>query len=373
MYKCPICGNDDQNLIGFRNNESYCRKCLKFSNQNNTLTKDRKINTDIQLNLKYPLSSFQQDISNNLVKEIKKKDNLLVYAVCGAGKTEIIVQVIYEYLKKGEKVGIVIPRRDLVIELGKRIQDIFSNSKTTLVYGGHHQDIEGDIVILTSHQAFRYVNYFDLLIVDEIDAFPYKGDEVLKSLVLRASKGKIISLSATPSVQDLKDNFVFTLFKRYHNYPLPIPKIIIRMDFLLLLFLIHKVKKYLKENKYIFIYVPSIKEGHKLHKLLKKFFLNIFVYSSMKDKEKIMKEVREKKHHVIITTTILERGVTYKNLQVFVYKANEYIFDKATLIQIAGRVGRTIDSPTGDVYFLSTKLNIEMKEAVKEIKKYNDL
>jgi competence protein ComFA len=145
------------------------------------------------------------------------------------------------------------------------------------------------------------------------------------------------------------------------------------MDFLLLLFLIHKVKKYLKENKYIFIYVPSIKEGHKLHKLLKKFFLNIFVYSSMKDKEKIMKEVREKKHHVIITTTILERGVTYKNLQVFVYKANEYIFDKATLIQIAGRVGRTIDSPTGDVYFLSTKLNIEMKEAVKEIKKYNDL
>ena len=115
MYKCPICGNDDQNLIGFRNNESYCRKCLKFSNQNNTLTKDRKINTDIQLNLKYPLSSFQQDISNNLVKEIKKKDNLLVYAVCGAGKTEIIVQVIYEYLKKGEKVGIVIPRRDLVI------------------------------------------------------------------------------------------------------------------------------------------------------------------------------------------------------------------------------------------------------------------
>ena len=86
-----------------------------------------------------------------------------------------------------------------------------------------------------------------------------------------------------------------------------------------------------------------------------------------------MKEVRDKKHQVIVTTTILERGVTYKNLQVFVYKANEYIFDKATLIQIAGRVGRTIDCPSGDVYFLASKVSKEMKEAVKEIKKYNDL
>ena len=93
----------------------------------------------------------------------------------------------------------------------------------------------------------------------------------------------------------------------------------------------------------------------------------------MPNKEIVMKEVREKKHHVIITTTILERGVTYKDLQVFVYKTSEYIFDKATLIQIAGRVGRTIDCPFGDVYFLSTKLSKDMKEAVREIKKYNDL
>ena len=89
------------------------------------------------------------------------------------------------------------------------------------------------------------------------------------------------------------------------------------------------------------------------------------------NKEEIMKNIRNKSHRVIITTTILERGVTYKDLQVFVYKANEYIFDKQTLIQIAGRVGRTIDCPSGDVYFLTSKVTQEIKEAIKEIKKYN--
>ena len=80
-----------------------------------------------------------------------------------------------------------------------------------------------------------------------------------------------------------------------------------------------------------------------------------------------MKKVRNKEYHLIITTTILERGVTYKNLQVLVYKANEYIYDKSTLIQIAGRVGRTIDCKDGDVYFLAKKVTKEMKEAAKNL------
>ena len=93
----------------------------------------------------------------------------------------------------------------------------------------------------------------------------------------------------------------------------------------------------------------------------------------MNNKEEIMGNIRNKLHRVVVTTTILERGVTYKNLQVFVYKANKYIFDKKTLIQIAGRVGRVIDSPFGEVYFLASKVTKEMKESINEIKKCNDL
>jgi len=370
MYKCPICGNTDKNYIGYLNSNPYCRKCIKFSKTESFQSK-KIIKKSININLKYPLSFFQNNISNELVNNIDKNNNILVYAVCGAGKTEIIIKVIYEFLKKGGKVGIVIPRRDLVIELGKRIHEIFNTSKVTLVYGGNHEYLDGDIIILTSHQAFRYQAFFDLLIIDEIDAFPYANDEVLKELVKRSCKGKIISLSATPSEKDLQNNQVFTLFKRYHNHPLPIPIIIKKNELLLMLFLIKKVKKYIKENKYVFIYVSSIKEGHILFKKLRRFFKLTYIYSSLYNKEEIIKKIRNKEYQVIITTTILERGVTYKNLQVIVYKADEYIFNKSTLIQIAGRVGRTIDCPNGDVYFLAKKITIDMKEAVKEIKKYN--
>ena len=166
---------------------------------------------------------------------------------------------------------------------------------------------------------------------------------------------------------------MFTLFKRYHNNPLPVPKLFISFDFFLFLFILKKVREYLKDNKYVFIYVPSIKEGKKLFKKVQKKFRCVFVFSSMENKEEIMKEVRAKKYNVVITTTILERGVTYKNLQVLVYKTNEFIFTKETLIQIAGRAGRTVDYPDGDVYFLANSITKEMKEAIKEIKKYNDM
>ena len=372
MYKCPRCGNTQKEYIGFKNNEPYCRKCIKFSNNENLNIPYVK-NKEVVINMKYDLTISQNQISNELLNNIEKENNILVYAVCGAGKTEIIVKVIERTLKKGGKVGIIIPRRDLVVELGTRIQDIFINNKVTLVYGGHHDDLTGDIIVLTSHQAFRYNKYFDLVILDEIDAFPYVNNDVLKSFVLNSSKGKIISLSATPSELDLKNNKVFTLFKRYHNNPLPVPKLFIGFNFLLFLFILKKVRDYLKDNKYVFIFVPSIKEGEKLFKKFQKKFRCIFVFSSMQNKEEVMKEVRAKKYNVIITTTILERGVTYKNLQVLVYKANEFIFNKETLIQIAGRAGRTVDYPDGDVYFLAASITKDMKEAIKEIKMYNDM
>ena len=73
------------------------------------------------------------------------------------------------------------------------------------------------VVILILGDSFRFI--------PRITSFFIKDSD---NVELVQDKGKIISLSATPSVQDLKDNHVFTLFKRYHNYPLPMPKIIIQ-------------------------------------------------------------------------------------------------------------------------------------------------
>ena len=44
------------------------------------------------------------------------------------------------------------------------------------------------------------------------------------------------------------------------------------------------------------------------------------------------------------STSVLERGVTIKNLQVIVFNAEHELYDEKSLIQISGRVGRKIDA-----------------------------
>ena len=77
LLQCSICGNQDENYFGIRNNEIYCRKCIKFSKTNYLFDPSKKINKDINVNLKYPLSSFQNDISNKLLDCFKEMlDNI---------------------------------------------------------------------------------------------------------------------------------------------------------------------------------------------------------------------------------------------------------------------------------------------------------
>ena len=73
----------------------------------------------------------------------------------------------------------------------------------------------------------------------------------------------------------------------------------------------------------------------------------------------------------LVTTSILERGVTVKALQVIVFDSANPIFDAKALVQIAGRVGRKQDCRDGEVYFLADVFSSEMKEAIDEIRNCN--
>jgi len=54
-----------------------------------------------------------------------------------------------------------------------------------------------------------------------------------------------------------------------------------------------------------------------------------------------------------------------------VVEANHRLFTKSSLIQIGGRVGRSMDRPTGDLIFFHNGLNRSIKNAIKEIKLMN--
>lgn len=83
-------------------------------------------------------------------------------------------------------------------------------------------------------------------------------------------------------------------------------------------------------------------------------------------KEKVLK-MRQGEILLLVTTTILERGVTFPGLEVAVLGAENRIFTESALVQIAGRVGRDIDSPTGNVTFFHNGKTEAMLKARKQI------
>lgn len=374
-YKCPICGNTDIRSIGMRNGKPYCRKCIAFRGQEAIDEYTPSYNAEYALN--YDLSEDQKRLSTQLVNNYKKGINSLVYAVCGSGKTEICLEVIRYCIENGLKVGFAVPRKDVCVELFYRYNDIFKEIIIAAVYGGHTRYLEGDLVVLTTHQLFRYEYYFDLLIMDEIDAFPFKGSDILHVFFKRSIKKNYILLTATPS-KELIEYFkkpgraLLELFSRFHGHPLPVPKVIKGNIIYLNYKLVREVGRFLKAFKQIFIFVPTIDLSTKIYRFLSLFYKGgHYINSHCDDREEIIKSFRVKKYRYLVTTAVLERGVTVKDLQVIVYQADHPIYDSYSLIQIAGRVGRKKDAPEGKVIFLARKNNKEIVRAVEEISAAN--
>jgi len=376
-FVCELCGNTDLRYVGTLNGKLYCRKCISFKGELAEKELSYLDDKKSRAYLNYELSKEQIEISNRLVENFKNHINTLIFAVCGAGKTELIFGVIEYALNQKLKIGFAIPRKDVVIELAKRLQNTFKKNIVTALYGGNTTLLYGDIICLTTHQLYRYKNYFDLLILDEIDAFPYKGNEVLNAIFKRSIKGNYILMSATPDSRTLnefkeKGHDLITLFTRYHKKPIPVPKIVIRISFFKILFLIKKLNQYKKESKPCLVFAPTINECEDLYSIVKHFVKEgDYVHSKRKNRGEIIDFFRENKTKYLVTTAVLERGVTLKNLQVIIYNADNEIYNKESLLQISGRVGRVIGATDGEIIYLSKRKTEYMEKAIEFTKRAN--
>ncbi|MFA6829570.1 MAG: helicase-related protein [Bacilli bacterium] len=335
------------------------------------------VNQKISLHLDYPLSEKQEKVASEVLECVTEGKNVLIHAVTGAGKTELVYYSMEYILKKGGHVGFSTPRKDVVIDLLPRIKTAFPMAKCVAVYGQHTSVLLGDIIVLTTHQLYRYGNFFDLLILDEIDAFPYRGNTLLQNFFRKSIKGNYVLLSATPSEEDIssikKDNGkVVTLFERYHHSPLPVPEFIQTNPLTSYIVCSSYLRRFLKDKKPVFVFVPTIEEGKKLYAFLSVLNINGgFVSSKENERKTDVQKFKEGKLSYLVTTSILERGVTVRNLQVIVFHSDSEIYNESTLVQIAGRVGRKIDASTGQVYFLGYEKNESIVKAINQIKKYN--
>ena len=107
------------------------------------------------------------------------------------------------------------------------------------------------------------------------------------------------------------------------------------------------------------------------------FFLKLFykgglcLHSKVEDRQSKLEDFKKGKYRYIVTTAILERGVTFPDLQVIIFKADHKLYDSHALIQISGRVGRKKDHPDGEVIFLANENTDEIKRTITEIKRAN--
>lgn len=370
-FVCPICGNKNPYSIGYRNGKPYCRECISFKPQDVIAKNAYPKKANIFLN--YDLSPEQKELSDQLVLNYKRGIDSLVHAVCGSGKTEISLAVIKYAINCGEKVAFAVPRKDVVIELHNRLKEIFKYNKVIAVYGGHHDTVNGDIIVLTTHQLYRYNKFFSLIVLDEIDAFPFKNNNILKNMFFNALDGHYIMMSATPT-KDALDLFkgenksILRLDIRFHRHPLPVPEFVIDRTYIRYIKLIKMMVKLLKENHPIFVFAPTIERCETLYYFLAIFFKGgNYVHSKRKERNKLINSFREGKLKYLVTTSVLERGVTLKDLQVIIVDSDHGVYDKGTLIQIAGRAGRKKDAPDGKVIFIAGKKTKEMEEARENI------
>ncbi|MCH4824772.1 DEAD/DEAH box helicase [Planococcus halocryophilus] len=367
----------------------YCRHCIKMgriSSCTELITWALPSTNLLQshsFNWTGNLTPLQQRASHEVQKSISQKNDHLIYAVCGAGKTELLFPPIFEALKIGLRICLAAPRTDVVLELTPRLRAAFPNTIIHSLYGNAPEELGfAQLVVTTTHQLYRFENAFDVMIVDEADAFPYSYDIALKRAVVKAKKKEapIVYVSATPSTELLKQvAHVSKLFKRFHGYPLPIPKFqsLWRYDKTFAKGQLPKkltvwVDEKIDKKEPFLLFFPTIELIEQAIDIFKRKYPALeAVYSQDADrKEKVMK-LRQKEIPGLITSTILERGITIPNVQVAVIGADEAIFDAAALIQISGRVGRSSEYPDGEIIFFHNGITRQMDKAKKMIISYN--
>lgn len=382
--ECSFCGETDvlcRSCISM-GMSAGCRALYAFSDDG-VLEKNK--GERVKARLDFPLTQAQERASEYLREfvRIPHREECLVWAVCGAGKTEVAFAAIEEELSSGGRVLFAVPRRNVVMELEPRFRGAFPDVGIIPLYGGSPQKPgRKDITIATTHQVMRLFETFDLVILDEADAYPYAGSSMLYLGIQRSRKSvsKLVYMTATPrglSYQDFK--YIIRIPARHHGYPVPIPEFL-KVHFKTGQTIPREVMSFLQKSvvsKYqVFFFVPTIELCERVGRALLTYFTRgpgrgngiRVAYSHSQDRlrDKKCDDFVSGRINVFVTTSIMERGITVPAANVVVMFAdNEKIYDQSSLIQMAGRAGRTTQYPIGHVLFVAEECTPVMKQAIK--------
>lgn len=407
---CLRCNNQKRSLFGklpchsCQDMHWYCRKCIEMGR----VIECEPLYRWTGLRPTYPPISepctWNGQLADNQINAAKRiltaidqqEEQLLIWGVCGSGKTEMLFPGLTQAIRLGKRICLATPRADVVRELLPRLQDAFAPVEIQALYGGSKdREATAPFIVATTHQLLRFEKAFDVMIIDEVDAFPFHKDSSLPFATKRACQetSTIIYLTATPreeqkqAMHRKKLPYMFVP-KRFHGHPLPVPTFKMcfslskslaanRPPSALLTWFQHRQNN----HRQVLIFVPTIKLAERLTVHLQQLFIEKqlitsrqqlqFVHAEDKQREEKIALFRNKEILILVTTTILERGVTFPAIDVIVLDAGHEVFDEAALVQIAGRAGRSPKDPTGEVIFMHEGKTEAMVQAVSLIQAMN--
>ena len=121
------------------------------------------------------LTEKQTEIAKRILCHSEKRHHL-IWAVTGAGKTEMLYPILVETLKAGGRVAICTPRVDVCNELFYAIVMFFQKKNHVAPWEYSNGLYLYFFCYLYDSSAIPFYRSFDLIVIDEIDAFPYNGD-----------------------------------------------------------------------------------------------------------------------------------------------------------------------------------------------------
>ena len=394
--RCYRCNHVTAKSLGaLPQGEFYCPHCINLGRVS-TLNKFYHVPEPNQFTVTEPvltwkgkLSPLQQQASEKISRGMADHVQQLLWAVTGAGKTEMMFAGIAAAIKRGERIGIASPRVDVCLELFPRLKAAFANCDIALLHGRQELPYHyAQLTICTTHQLLRFYHAFDNLIIDEVDAFPYAANASLLYATKQAIKenGGCLYLTATPGdalLREIKSKrlVVNYLPLRYHGHLLPQIKVRLAFGWRRRLErqqlppqVIQQLQETLKEGHHFLLFVPHIADLALVEAALRHSFTTFrFATVHASDLERLEKvqKMRDGDYDFLVTTSILERGVTFPEIDVYVLGADDPVFSSSALVQIAGRAGRSQSRPTGRVIFWINCNCRQVNQAVSQVKYLN--
>ncbi|MCH4056629.1 MAG: DEAD/DEAH box helicase [Lactobacillaceae bacterium] len=372
----------------------YCTACLGLGrisqrDQLVSLPIDQAFAKNNPLTWSGQLTQQQAQVAKAILAQFQNDSvsDQLLWAVTGAGKTEMIFPIIAAALQRGQRVAVVAPRLDVCNELYPRLQQAFAKTSLILLHGQQHQTYYlAQLVVATTHQLLRFKQAFDLLIIDEVDSFPFAGNQMLANAVRQALKpnGQRLFLSATPpsDLQRLSQRGQLPLHylpQRFHGRNLPVPEILITTIFKKTIFApkVQRLFRYLfDQQRRWLVFVPQAAQLPRYQDAWQAAFPRVPVATvHANDPQRLAKVAafRAGQGKVLFTTTILERGVTFNHIDVVILAADHRQFSTSNLVQIAGRADRAFSGSRGHVYFCCQYYTWAIQQACRQINHLNQV